>query len=104
MISGASHRWLVFSATHVSKCIRSVAQNFAASICLRRTRCASVDYATGRGVLVDLLIWLFLNLTIIHIYLLTVADASLNRQPLHRDRKSTRLNSSHVAISYAVFC
>src|SRR5690625_6402918 len=23
---------------------------------------------------------------------------------LHRDRKSTRLNSSHVAISYAVFC
>src|SRR5439155_25295998 len=25
-------------------------------------------------------------------------------QPHHRDRKSTRLNSSHVAISYAVFC
>src|SRR5690625_3071282 len=25
-------------------------------------------------------------------------------QPLHADRKSTRLNSSHVAISYAVFC
>src|SRR5690625_6093537 len=24
--------------------------------------------------------------------------------PLPRDRKSTRLNSSHVAISYAVFC
>src|SRR5699024_11938808 len=23
--------------------------------------------------------------------------------PLHRDRKSTRLNSSHVSISYAVF-
>src|SRR5690625_7459223 len=32
----------------------------------------------------------------------------LNRRLLHRvlrtDRKSTRLNSSHVAISYAVFC
>src|SRR5439155_11489779 len=26
------------------------------------------------------------------------------RQPLELDRKSTRLNSSHVAISYAVFC
>src|SRR5690625_4757494 len=26
------------------------------------------------------------------------------RKILHRDRKSTRLNSSHVAISYAVFC
>src|SRR5437870_11572241 len=26
------------------------------------------------------------------------------RAPRGRDRKSTRLNSSHVAISYAVFC
>src|SRR5690625_6279422 len=26
------------------------------------------------------------------------------RQVVHQDRKSTRLNSSHVAISYAVFC
>src|SRR5690606_41402157 len=25
-------------------------------------------------------------------------------QPVHVDRKSTRLNSSHVKISYAVFC
>src|SRR5439155_14501629 len=30
-------------------------------------------------------------------------DATL-RVPLLLDRKSTRLNSSHVAISYAVFC
>src|SRR6266496_4065631 len=27
-----------------------------------------------------------------------------NRPPLSSDRKSTRLNSSHVEISYAVFC
>src|SRR3984885_15457129 len=27
-----------------------------------------------------------------------------NRTPTQRDRKSTRLNSSHVRISYAVFC
>src|SRR5207245_11364590 len=26
------------------------------------------------------------------------------REPEHRDRKSTRLNSSHGSISYAVFC
>src|SRR5690625_6978922 len=26
------------------------------------------------------------------------------RSPIGKDRKSTRLNSSHVAISYAVFC
>src|SRR5690625_6047858 len=29
---------------------------------------------------------------------------SFEFQPCGRDRKSTRLNSSHVAISYAVFC
>src|SRR5690625_6297427 len=31
---------------------------------------------------------------------------SLDEESLHKsiDRKSTRLNSSHVAISYAVFC
>src|SRR5438874_4026515 len=28
----------------------------------------------------------------------------LRLQPAHLDRKSTRLNSSHVEISYAVFC
>src|SRR5690606_41570266 len=31
------------------------------------------------------------------------ADGQLDRRAL-RDRKSTRLNSSHVKISYAVFC
>src|SRR5437660_7301279 len=35
----------------------------------------------------------------------TKAHAEKNQMTLHiRDRKSTRLNSSHVAISYAVFC
>src|SRR5690625_6828774 len=29
---------------------------------------------------------------------------ALRTFPYHQDRKSTRLNSSHVAISYAVFC
>src|SRR5215813_9849841 len=28
----------------------------------------------------------------------------MRRHPQRRDRKSTRLNSSHVRISYAVFC
>src|SRR5690349_23807527 len=31
-------------------------------------------------------------------------DGPGGRQPLAADRKSTRLNSSHVEISYAVFC
>src|SRR5690625_6777811 len=29
---------------------------------------------------------------------------TINAAPVAQDRKSTRLNSSHVAISYAVFC
>src|SRR3989454_8487864 len=28
----------------------------------------------------------------------------VTRAQVHRDRKSTRLNSSHLVISYAVFC
>src|SRR5699024_12882669 len=32
------------------------------------------------------------------------ADADLGLAPAVSDRKSTRLNSSHVSISYAVFC
>src|SRR5690625_5907202 len=33
-----------------------------------------------------------------------VADIGYQPGPMQIDRKSTRLNSSHVAISYAVFC
>src|SRR5438874_12283505 len=32
------------------------------------------------------------------------APSRTRRSPAKRDRKSTRLNSSHVEISYAVFC
>src|ERR1039458_9916221 len=32
------------------------------------------------------------------------AKPPLTRAPASRDRKSTRLNSSHLGISYAVFC
>src|SRR5947208_11256580 len=33
-----------------------------------------------------------------------IDDASLAQRGQHTDRKSTRLNSSHQIISYAVFC
>src|SRR5262245_37074129 len=35
--------------------------------------------------------------------MLDAPDAE-STDPYHRDRKSTRLNSSHLGISYAVFC
>src|SRR5438874_9743990 len=34
----------------------------------------------------------------------TTRDSSASSRTRSRDRKSTRLNSSHVEISYAVFC
>src|SRR5437773_10056914 len=33
-----------------------------------------------------------------------IAQLQAQRQELERDRNSTRLNSSHITISYAVFC
>src|SRR5690625_6255569 len=41
----------------------------------------------------------FLNKVCTHI-----ADIDYSKIEIYVDRKSTRLNSSHVAISYAVFC
>src|SRR5262245_65637864 len=35
---------------------------------------------------------------------LPAARDTRRRLPNHQDRKSTRLNSSHLGISYAVFC
>src|SRR5690606_41624374 len=40
------------------------------------------------------------NHQVAHVY---IQDPSVQRV-VHTDRKSTRLNSSHVKISYAVFC
>src|SRR5699024_11809134 len=37
-------------------------------------------------------------------HLLRPTGVASTRSPRPRDRKSTRLNSSHVSISYAVFC
>ena len=38
------------------------------------------------------------------LYELRVYDARAGKLPALKDRKSTRLNSSHKPISYAVFC
>src|SRR2546430_9043328 len=38
-----------------------------------------------------------------HVWYATL-DLNLRGLPIHTDRKSTRLNSSHSQISYAVFC
>src|SRR5437870_8643880 len=40
----------------------------------------------------------------IPVYAARVEDGTVWVEPRREDRKSTRLNSSHVAISYAVFC
>src|SRR5437660_9746068 len=42
--------------------------------------------------------------SVVHANAVTFAKMEDGHLPVARDRKSTRLNSSHVAISYAVFC
>src|SRR5438128_9555876 len=41
---------------------------------------------------------------IVHLKARNTAFVVVSRAPLAKDRKSTRLNSSHGSISYAVFC
>src|SRR5207253_8554837 len=53
---------------------------------------ASLDLLTGKEVIKD------------HAQASPTAPAQQPPVPQQGDRKSTRLNSSHVAISYAVFC
>src|SRR5690554_7164215 len=54
---------------------------------------------TDYGTIIDLLaLDQDANLIVIEIGVL------IQRQKINKDRKSTRLNSSHVRISYAVFC
>src|SRR5437867_10381048 len=60
--------------------------------------------SVGDGLVLQLLLLVAL---IVGSGLLSGAEAayfSLGRARLRRDRKSTRLNSSHRTISYAVFC
>src|SRR5699024_11681802 len=47
---------------------------------------------------------LYLPLAILGLVAANYFNRFVDRRLLNRDRKSTRLNSSHVSISYAVFC
>src|SRR5437870_13742852 len=47
---------------------------------------------------------IYLTLRTRLLYELSYGDENWYARPVTLDRKSTRLNSSHVAISYAVFC
>src|SRR3712207_8031812 len=47
---------------------------------------------------------ILLFLVLIHLYIMHIIDAGVERVDFALDRKSTRLNSSHANISYAVFC
>src|SRR5690625_4448996 len=56
-------------------------------------------------ILVNKMLKVFSNKRIILVLSIAgIGIFSQNLVPVHIERKSTRLNSSHVAISYAVFC
>src|SRR5437667_3719561 len=48
--------------------------------------------------------WVGVNNTTDFLRPLTRGRVKVVAEPIHQDRKSTRLNSSHITISYAVFC
>src|SRR5438067_3771226 len=54
-----------------------------------------------RGRLLDILLWAGELFLLLRAPRLTLVQSTVSSE---RDRKSTRLNSSHVSISYAVFC
>src|SRR3989442_7105883 len=61
------------------------------------------DTKPRRGHLLDAIACLRLAAMDLRV-LATLSRVATRPQAVHGDRKSTRLNSSHVRISYAVFC
>src|SRR5690625_5784215 len=73
------------------------------------------DNATGKTTLLDAFVWLLFNKdsqnradfeikTLVDGKVIHKLDHEVEAVLFIEDRKSTRLNSSHVATSYAVFC
>src|SRR5690625_6065670 len=69
---------------------------------LFRSGAAVVTPAAARGG--DAVDWSSLPSKRAAIEAMAVQLGTFEPRPVREDRKSTRLNSSHVAISYAVFC
>src|SRR5205807_9970341 len=53
---------------------------------------------------IDYIFWLILIKLINSMEILLVQNVKMINSVMRADRKSTRLNSSHLVISYAVFC
>src|SRR5690625_6983083 len=75
----------------------------------RRRPPISLETPVEELVLADRPVWLLLSIAVVAIAVLLVLIIKVRLHAFFSlivvaDRKSTRLNSSHVAISYAVFC
>src|SRR5699024_11294240 len=71
----------------------------------RRWVSFSTNFATFYVIILSAISILLIksNVSVLICLLLALANLVINRS-IPRDRKSKRLNSSHVSISYAVFC
>src|SRR5690554_7101800 len=76
----------------------NIAVNLGIALAERGRRVLVLDAGLGLGNL-DVLLGLTVHHNLQH-----VLDGQCSLEDILVDRKSTRLNSSHVRISYAVFC
>src|ERR1035441_11132486 len=80
--------------------------------CTVRHSCPEEAFQCARQALVERVAAFEIIQQVLEWHVLAAKHASLRvgtrhagvRAPRYRDRKSTRLNSSHLGISYAVFC
>src|SRR5256885_2927424 len=91
-----------YKVTGVQTCALPISavpdDHLAGAVLLRR------NHPLERGVLERMVLDLDRHALVVHVERGTLGNRPGFQHPLELDRKSTRLNSSHLVISYAVFC
>src|SRR5690606_40409796 len=104
-ISSSSHSFVLFLTTASTTEIYTLSLHDALPICPRVVQFPDRHTLTANrvqeGTVELVIVRLQLHEQLQH---LVVDPARIGVAPIDLDRKSTRLNSSHVKISYAVFC
>src|SRR5690606_39981846 len=102
-LEGGRHPLLGSAPTDIQK-VGGVASIELDDVHGRHGQACAIDHAADIAVELDVIELVAPGLQLHGILFVLVTELCNFRMPEKRDRKSTRLNSSHVKISYAVFC